>query len=121
MDYLQHEYLVPVIIGNSQAAHKAAKSIYRITGVRSHIFSDSFTLWQRLFYYCHKVSSKSQDMLEMSLISFADSLDEYLFPVIIFCDGESQDFIKNYTSTIESAYVAISYNDLIKKERRTKP
>ena len=57
----------------------------------------------------------------MSLISFADSLDEYLFPVIIYCDGESQDFIKNYTSTIESAYVAVSYDDLINKERRTKP
>ncbi len=121
MDWLQHEYLVPVIIGNGQTAYKAAKRIYKITGIRTHIFADSFTLWQRLFYYCHKVSPMSQDLLEMSLISFAESLEEYFFPVIIFCDGETQDFIKNYSKTVESAYITVSYDDLIKNERRTRP
>ena len=120
MDWLQHEYLVPVIIGNGQMAYKAAKKIYRITGIRAHIFAERFTLWERLFYYCHKVSPTSGDLLETSLISFAESLEEYLFPVIILCDGESQDFIRNYSKTVESAYIAVSYDDIINNERRTR-
>ena len=112
MDWLQHEYLVPVIIGNNQAAYKAAKRIYKITGIRSHIFADSFTLWQRIFYNCHKVSPMSSGLLKMSLISFAESIEEYLFPVIIFCDDESQDFVKIYSETLESAYIVVSCDDL---------
>ena len=88
MDWLDHEYLVPVLVGNRRKTFELAKKIYRDTRIRSHIFAPSFSFWQKLFYHCHKVSPMKPDLLALSLKAFAESIEEYCFPVII-CDDEN--------------------------------
>ena len=114
MNWLEHEYLVPVIIGNGRYAISAAKTIYRTTRIRPHIFSESFSVVQGLFGHCHKVSPMRAELLIESLASFADSLEEYCFPVII-CGVETEKILNTYSDIIESFYIVKKYDDTNEK------
>ena len=111
MNYLEHEYLVPVIIGSGRESLALAKAIYKETRIKPHIFADRFSLWQRLFCYCHKVSPMKSHLLLESLISFAESLEEYYFPIII-CDEKAAELVKKNSEIIESFYIIKDLNEL---------
>ena len=112
MEYLDHEYLVPIIIGSGKKATTAAKRIRKQTGAEVHIFSDGFSLCQRLLYRCHKVEPMKADLLEMSLKAFAESIEEYFFPVIILCGEDAEKILDEKTESLESAFVLARYDEI---------
>lgn len=112
MKYLDHEYLVPIIIGSGKNATLAAKRIRKITGAEVHLFADRFSLWQRLTYRCYKVQPLKADFLQMSLKSFAASLEEYFFPVIILCGEDAEKIVNKNIESLESAFVVVRYDEI---------
>ena len=117
MNYLEHEYLVPVILGEKSEVLKAAKEIYKISEIKSHIFAERFTLRQKWSCICHKVCPMRDFLLLESLCSFSDSLEEYYFPVLISCGKESDSFIQNHKEELECHYVIID-SENFENERR---
>ena len=113
MKYLDHEYLVPIIIGSGKNATRAAKKIKKSTGVDVHIFAEKFSFLQRMKYRCHKVSPLKADFLKMSLASFAASLEEYYFPMIILCGDTSDILVSERLEAFESAFVVVRYDEII--------
>lgn len=112
MEYLDHEYLVPIIIGSGKKATTAAKRIKKITGEEVHLFAERFSLWQRLLYRCHRVYPLRADFLLMSLKSFATSLEEYHFPVIILCGDDPEKIVNENIEALESAFVVVRYDEI---------
>ena len=109
MDWLEHEYLVPVFIGNGNDIIKKAKDLKKKTGIRPHIFAENFSFWQRFVFCCHKVSPMRNEFMLESLKSFARELDRFAFPVIVKCDGYSAEFIDAFGEEIESRFLAVDY------------
>lgn len=114
MDWLDHEYLVPVFIGNGRKTFELAKKMYRDTHIRSHIFAPSFSFVQKVFYHCHKVSPMKPDLLALSLKSFAESIEEYYFPVIV-CDDEAYEILKTNKEIIECYYLIVRSSSYLKE------
>lgn len=112
MNWLEHEYLVPVIIGNGRDSLKAVKEIYKATGIKPHLFAEKFSFFQRLGYYCHAVSPMREEFLIDSLISFVSSLEEYYCPVLFF-SNDNKEFITNFSEVIENAYVVINLEEVL--------
>lgn len=112
MNWLEHEYLVPVIIGNEPDSLKAAKVIYKATGIRSHLFAEKFSFFQRFTHNCHIVSPMREEFLVDRLASFAASLEEYYCPVLIL-KTEKSVLVKNYSDIIESAYVVADLEEIL--------
>lgn len=115
MNWLEHEYLVPVVLGNSRDAVKIARKIYKATRIKTHIFAEKFSFWQKMTYNCHIVSPMREDFFVSSLMSFAASLEEYYCPVIVKCSDDDKKLVDKYSNTLESAYVAIELKDLFNK------
>lgn len=109
MDWTEHEFLVAVFIGNGDSVRRRARDLKRKTGIRPHIFAESFTFWQRLLYNCHTVKLTRRDFLLQSLIRFATELEKYDFPVIVMCDDFSSDFVRACGEDIECYYLAVNY------------
>ena len=114
MEYLNHEYLVPIIIGSGKKASLAAKRIKKMTGAEVHLFAEKFSLWQRVKYRCHKVAPFKLDFLGMSLAAFEKSLEEYYFPVIILCGDDAEETVEDKIHAFESAFVVVRYDEIIK-------
>ena len=112
MKCLDHEYLVPIIIGSGKKASLAAKRIRKMTGAEVHLFADKFSFWQRMKYHCHKVSPLRSDFLGMSLAAFEKSLEEYYFPVIILCGDDAEKTIEDKIHAFESAFVVVRYDEI---------
>ena len=113
MNYLSHEYLVPVIIGDSAESLNAAKSIYKMTEIKSHIFADKFTLRQKWNCICHKVNPMRDSLLLESLCAFSESLEEYYFPVLIPCGKDAEAFAQKYDRELSSHYVIIDHEKIL--------
>jgi len=104
---LEHEFLVPVVLGNDSVAVKTALRIKKATYVKVHLFAERFPLWQRLLFSCHEVQPYKDCFFEDSLNRFALSLDEYMYPVIISHGKKTDEFINCYSETLEAAFVAV--------------
>ena len=114
MEYLNHEYLVPIIIGSGKKASLAAKRIRKMTGAEVHLFAEKFSLLQRMKYRCHKVAPFKFDFLGMSLSAFEKALEEYYFPVIILCGDDAEKIVSDKIHAFESAFVVVRYEETAK-------
>lgn len=112
MNYLENDFLLPVIIGSDPNCTETAKRIYKSTKIKPHIFSDRFSWYQKLFFKCHKIFSFSHSVLCAELCSFPLRFEEYFTPILIICDERSENFVKAYSETIESAYITVKAEDL---------
>ena len=120
MNISEHEYLLPIILGNDKNAVSAARKTYKRCGVRAHLFAPSFPFWQRAFFKCHTVSPMRNEFLLESLTSFLGSIEEYYCPVIIICDDRAQNFVEQNSAVVESACMAIRYEDFFENESKGK-
>ena len=109
MNWLDHEYLVPVFIGNADEIMKKAKELKKKTGIRPHIFAERFSFWQRLIFNCHTVDPLRCEFVLESLKCFARELDRFSFPVIVRCGDYSREFIDTFGEEIESRFLAVTY------------
>lgn len=112
MNILEHEYLVPVVLGNDPEAIRIAKKIYQKTKIRVHVFAEEFRISQRLLFSCHKVSPMRNALLADSLLSFARSLEEYYCPVLVVGENDLCEVIERYSEEIESAFLVFPYEVL---------
>ena len=118
MNISEHEYLLPIIIGNGKDAISAAKKIYKKTGASVHLFASKFPFWQRAFYRCHTVDPMRDEFLLESLTSYLGSIEEYFCPVIIICDKYTQDLVDKYSDEVESACLVVKYDDFFSNESK---
>ena len=107
MDVLESEGIIPVIIGNADDAVFIAKKIYRLSGHKAHIFSDRFTLLQKLKYKCHRVSLLNERVIECCLIDFAVYQEEFNTPALIPCDERAIAFTAKYREELEPYYIIV--------------
>ena len=112
MNWLDHEYLVPVIIGNDREAIKAAKALYKVTHIDAHLFAESFSFLQKLSFNCHSVDPMRDEFLLESLLAFANNYEDYYFPVIIVREC-NKSFVERYSDAIEAAYVTVNVSELL--------
>ena len=113
MNLLEHEYLVPVIIGNSKDSFKDAEAIYKATKIKPHLFGEKFSFFQQLRYNCHVVSPFREEFLAESLTSFASSLEEYYCPILVL-NSEYNRFFERYLEIIDSTYVKVNIKEILK-------
>ena len=111
MNISEHEYLLPIIIGNGKEAVSAARRINKKTGARVHLFASKFPFWQRAFYTCHTVEPMRDEFLLESLTLYLASVEEYFCPVIIICDDRAQRFAEKHSAIVESICLVTRYKD----------
>lgn len=114
MNWIDHEYLVPVIIGNGAESISTAKKIYKLTKKRVHLFAQSFSLLQRIQCVCHKVDPWRDFLIVESLAAFAQSLEGYFYPVVIVCKGDTitKNLIEKHSDILESHYLVVKSEDI---------
>ena len=112
MNWLEHEYFMPVIIGNDGFSLKVAKRIYKSTGIKAHVFAEKFSVLQRLAFNCHKIAPQRDEFLLESLLSFAQSIEEYYCPVIVVCNDECRRIVERLSETIESVFIVVDHQEL---------
>ena len=112
MNYLDHEYLVPIIIGSGRAATACARRISKNSGRQVHLFADSFGFLHKLFYRCHKVSPVRDELIIESLTAFAESLEDYFCPVVFVCDSFSREFVEKHSEFVESLVLVQDVDEL---------
>ena len=114
MNWLDHEYLVPVTIGNSVESWSTAKRIYKLTQKRIHVFAERISALQRFRCVFHMVVPWRDFLIIESLVSFAQSLDGYCFPVLISCDNGTKELLEKNSEIIESYYLVVNSSDISK-------
>jgi hypothetical protein len=105
MNILEHDYLVPVVIGNDEKSLAKAKKLKKLTGLRVNIFAEKFTLFQRISYKCYKVSPMRKEFLADYLIFFSDTLDNFECPVIFIDKKDFSYVFGDECERIESAFM----------------
>lgn len=108
MIWYEHEYLVPVFVGNGKSVIGKAKDLKRKTGIRPHVFAEHFSLFQRICFNCHTVKPFRNEFLLESLVHFSREIEKYSFPVIVRCDEFSEGFVKE-CEEIENYFLAVTY------------
>lgn len=114
MNYLTHEYLVPVIIGTTEESLTASKIIFNYSGIKPHLFAEHFNIRQKWNCICHKVTPMREFLLKESLCHFSDLLDEYYFPVLIPCGTDAEKFVQIHSEDLTCHFVIIEYNRILK-------
>ena len=112
MNWLEHEYLVPIIIGCTDESLKLAKKVKGLTGLKPHIFAERFSVFHKLVYNCHVVSPMNAAFLADYLVSFANALDSFEFSVIVTDKNDLSEIFGEYTEQVESSYVIGCAKDL---------
>ncbi len=108
MNFFENENALPVILGGGKEAISVANILRGNTDLRIHIFAQKLSFINRLIYKYHKLTSMDREILLLTLNDFADSLHEVYMPVLIYCDGESLDFVKQSFDILEQRFVIIS-------------
>ena len=111
MNFLEHEFLVPIFLGNGKETFETSKNLKKINKERAHIFAPVFKPFQSVWFDCHKVSPWRDRLLLISLLDFAMELEEYKHPVIIYGDRD-KDFVFSNLEELESRFRVISYGEL---------
>ena len=113
MNWLDHEYLVPVLIGNDKEVLRVAGRVYKRTKIRPHLFGERFSFFQRLRYECHVVAPMRDEFIFESLLSFSRELCEYYFPVLIICGERAEMLSEGHIEKLESAFLAVEGDELL--------
>ena len=104
MNWFDHEYVVPVIIGNGKSERALAADVRKRLGVIPCIFAEKFGFGQRFSAICHRVKPMREHTLLTSLCDFTAELEEYNFPILIYSE-DSAKFISAHSKTLETRFV----------------
>ena len=113
MNWFDHEYLVPIILGNGKEERTLSRVIRRATGAIPDIFADKFGTFQCFSVSCHRLPSENESIIYMSICSFLDYLEEYRFPVIIYGE-EFKDFVISNSDSIEEKAILCTIDEAYK-------
>lgn len=111
MNYLDNDFLVPVILGGGKEADIVSRMIYDKTKIHPFLFCTAFSLWQRLLCKCRKLPQNSDTARLGELIRFADN-NEQNGSLLLIYTKENELFFDRYKDDIESRYVAVCADEL---------
>ena len=109
MNFFDNEYALPVVLGDGSKAIEIANLIHKNTNLEIHLFSHKVSLWNKLKFKTHKLSSDKEDISLLKLTVLAECLHESFTPILIYCDDEL-GFVEKHFDELESMYVIISAN-----------
>lgn len=109
MNFFDNEYALPVVLGDGSKAIEIANLIRKNTNLEIHLFSHKVSLWNKLKFKTHKLSSDKEDISLLKLTVLAECLHESFTPILIYCDDEL-GFVEKHFDELESMYVIISAN-----------
>lgn len=118
MDYLDNDFLIPVILGGGQEAEAVSRIVYAKTSVYPHLFCTSFSFRQRLLCKCKKLPQNSDVAKLGELLRFADN-NEPQGSLLLIYTKENEQFFNLYKEDIESRYVAVRASELISFRKDT--
>ena len=112
MFYHNNDYLIPIIIGGTRRKRELCREIIQNKNAKPHVFASRFSLYDRLFVRCHLYKPEKDIWLFNSLISFAENLDEYYTPAIVYVEDDAE-FLKKYADDLEKYFIVIEYEKYI--------
>ena len=110
MNWLNHEYLVPIILGNGKEERAFARDIKRATGLLPYIFAEKFDFFQRFYASCQLLYCADETIRLMSISAFLDKLEDYAFPVLIY-GRDFKDFVARHAEALEERLILCDIND----------
>ena len=114
MNYFENEFALPIILGNSKEAMRAAKTLQKKTELEIHVITKKLSLLNRLRFYFHKLCSDSDDIFLLTLEDIVRDFEEYYTPVLIYDENEYGDIIARNSHRIEAVFVVIKACDFEK-------
>lgn len=112
MNYLENDYLIPVILGDGKAATVAAQYVFSKTGIRPYIFSVKPSFDQRLLFHGRSIPTGSEYATLTELCSFAEKNDSHGSLLLIYT-RENKHFVCKYSDEVESRFVTVCADELI--------
>ena len=92
MNYFENDFALPIILGNSKEAIRAAKTLQKNTDLEIHIIAKNLSIIGRLRFYFHKLYSSSDEMILITLEDLAKGFEEYDTPILIYSENEFGGF-----------------------------
>ena len=118
MDYLDNDFLIPVILGGGKESDSVSRTVFEKTGIHPYLFDTSFSFWQKLLCKCKRLPQKNNTAKISELIRFAQD-NEHRGSLLLIYTKENEHFFNLYKEDIESRYVAVSAADLISSRKDT--
>lgn len=112
MNYLDNDYLIPVILGGGKDATRVARLVFDKTGIRPRVFAFEFSLEQKLLCKCSKFPTRGDFIMISELCAFAEKHDSEGSLLLIFTE-ENTRFIKDHSDEIESRFITVSAHELL--------
>ena len=112
MNYFENEFALPIILGNSKSALRAAKTLQKRTDLEIHIVGRGLSLLGRLRFYFHKLSSSSDEIVLLTIEDIVKGLDEYYLPILIYCEDDYGSFFAKNKERLESLFVTVNAKDI---------
>ena len=91
-------------------------SLMRLKRIRPHVFSDRFSLWQRIIFKCHRILPFEEEWIASSLATFAMELEEYYTPILLLTDVTSHTVANNRADVLGARFVIVDAEDYFKGE-----
>jgi hypothetical protein len=113
MKFLDNEFFVPIYIGTSRRALESANKLRKDLGIKAHIFSEKFNIFQRILYNCHIVKPIRPEFIFESLISFTRDLEDFFCPVILICEDSDNALIEQFRNELESRFIILDEKDFV--------
>lgn len=114
MNYFENDFALPIILGNSKEAIRAAKKLQKKTELEIHVLAKSLSLVGRLRFYFHKLYSSSDEIVLITAEDLARGFEEYYTPILIYCEAEFGDLVKRHSDRIEATFITVVASDVEK-------
>ena len=112
MNYFENDFALPIILGNSKEAIRAAKTLQKNTDLEIHIIAKNLSIIGRLRFYFHKLYSSSDEMVLITLEDLAKGFEEYYTPILIYSENEFGGFVQRHSERIDARFITVSASEL---------
>ena len=112
MNYFENDFALPIILGNSKEAIRAARALQKNTDLEIHIIAKNLSLIGRLRFYFHKLYSSSDEIVLLTVEDFVKGFEEYYTPILIYSEKEFGGFIQRNTERIDAVFITMSTSDV---------
>ena len=117
MYFNNNEYSVPVVLcSDVRKGFLSAISLLRSSRTRPHVFSNKFSLRQRILFKCHLIDPFSCEAVAASLVAFASELDEHYTPILLLSDSASREIVEHYQDELDAYFIIVDDEVFLKGE-----
>ena len=117
MYYNNNEYSLPVVLcSNMDNGALSAMRLLRSRMTKPHVFSNKFSIFQRLLFKCHSIEPFSDESVFGTLVAFASELDEHYTPILILSDEVCGKMAERYTDELGAYFIIVNAEDFFEGE-----